>query len=310
MVWLTYRQHRLELGAALIGAVAVALAVIATALYVASVRIDVGLDSCPVVFGTPECHAKLDEYMRRTGQLRGFALALYVYPVIVAAFLAGPIIARDFERGTHRLVWTQGITRTRWISTKLGIVVGVALLSALIVGAVGDRARDPLGRTDQWSVFDFSAPALVSYLVFAVALGAALGALLRRSLPAMFASLVLFVGARILVEYKLRPNFLPQLTAPSGGPDFTPVPADALQLGVRFVYSSGADFPQEQFNTLLRNFRGADLYSYLRSNDVLGLSFYQPADRFWLFQSIEAAIFLGLSLLLVLATIWLVRRHA
>jgi hypothetical protein len=125
----------------------------------------------------------------------------------------------------------------------------------------------------------------------------------------MFGSLLLFVATRIVVEYKLRPNFLPQLTAPVGGPNVTPVPTDAWQLGTRYVYSSGTDFPQEQFNALMRSFRGGDLYAYLSSHDALALSFYQPADRFWLFQSIEASIFLALSLVLVLATIWLARRR-
>ena len=36
---------------------------------------------------------------------------------------------------------------------------------------------------------------------------------------------------------------------------------------------------------------------------------YQPASRFWAFQSIEAAIFLTLALLLLFATIWWVRRR-
>ena len=60
----------------------------------------------------------------------------------------------------------------------------------------------------------------------------------------------------------------------------------------------------------MRNFRGGDLYSYLASHDVVGLSFFQPADRYWLFQSIEAALFLGLSLVLFLLTLWLVQRRA
>ena len=39
-------------------------------------------------------------------------------------------------------------------------------------------------------------------------------------------------------------------------------------------------------------------------------SYYQPADRYWIFQSIETAVFLGLSLVLVLVTVWFVRRRA
>jgi hypothetical protein len=312
MVWLTYRQHRIELGTMLIGALAVALACVGAALYVASVRTQVGLDACPAVFGTPDCVARFDEYLRLTGQLRGMPLALYLYPVVVAAFLAGPMFARDFERGTHRLVWTQGITRLRWVVVKIAIVSGIAVIAAIIVASVSGLTYDfMLGSTGPWPSFDFEAPVVLAYLVFAVALGAASGVLLRRTVRSMLASLVFFVGFRVLVEWKLRPNFLPPLTSPAGGPDVVPVPPDAWHLGVRYLYSSsGADFPQEQFDTLMRNFRGGDLYSYLGSHDVIAMSFYHPADRYWVMQSIEAAIFLGLSLVLMLLALWLVQRRA
>ena len=35
---------------------------------------------------------------------------------------------------------------------------------------------------------------------------------------------------------------------------------------------------------------------------------FQPSDRFWTFQAIEAGIFVALAALTVLATLWLVRR--
>jgi hypothetical protein len=36
---------------------------------------------------------------------------------------------------------------------------------------------------------------------------------------------------------------------------------------------------------------------------------FQPADRFWLFQGIETALFVALAVLLVLAAVHLVRRR-
>ncbi len=312
MLWLTYRQHRMELGVMLIGAIAIALVYVAAALYVAGVRVQVGLDACPVVFGNSECVARFNEYRRLTGQVTGLPLALYVYPIIVAAFLAGPIFARDFERGTYRLVWTQGITRMRWATSKLAIVSAAAVVAALVIASVGGLTHElMLGNAGPWSAFDFQAPVVVSYLIFAVALGAATGVLLRRTLGAMLVSLLLFVGVRLLVESKLRPHFLPLLSVRAEGANLTAVPQDAWQFGLRYVYAStGLDYPQEQFNKLMQSWRGGDLHAYLQSNDVTSFFYYQPADRYWLFQSIETAIFLGLSLALVLVTIWLVRRRA
>ena len=54
MVWLTYRQHRLELGTMLIGALAVALTCVAAAVYVAGVRVQVGLDAMAANHVAPE----------------------------------------------------------------------------------------------------------------------------------------------------------------------------------------------------------------------------------------------------------------
>ena len=39
-------------------------------------------------------------------------------------------------------------------------------------------------------------------------------------------------------------------------------------------------------------------------------SAYQPASRFWEFQSIEAGIFVALTLLALGAAVWLLHRHA
>lgn len=309
MIWLTYRQHRLELGALMVGALAVAFTVIAVAQYVAGVRADVGLNACPVI-NTEECSARLNEFLLRTSQLTRVAIVLSVFPALVAAFVAPPIFSRDFERGIHRLVWTQGIARMRWVLTKLAIVFGVAVIAGLILAMVGVQVRELPNRTVPWMGFDVEGPAVVSYLVFAIALGAALGVLIRRTVLAMLASLLVFVGVRILIEWKLRPNFLPPVAVPAGGPNVTGVSKDAWYFGTQYVYPSGADFPQQQFDALMRNFHSGDLYSYLRANDVISLSFYHPADRYWLFQSIEAAIFVGLSLLLVLLTVWVVRRRA
>jgi hypothetical protein len=49
--------------------------------------------------------------------------------------------------------------------------------------------------------------------------------------------------------------------------------------------------------------------TFLRENGVIRLMAYQPADRFWTFQAIEAAIFTGLAALFALLTLWRVRRR-
>jgi hypothetical protein len=50
--------------------------------------------------------------------------------------------------------------------------------------------------------------------------------------------------------------------------------------------------------------------TYLLHRGFTQLTSYQPASRFWPFQWIEGGWLLALSLLLIAATVWLVRRRA
>ena len=53
-----------------------------------------------------------------------FGTALIVVPAILGIFWGAPLITRELEAGTHRLVWSQSVSRTRWLAIKLGAVRG------------------------------------------------------------------------------------------------------------------------------------------------------------------------------------------
>jgi hypothetical protein len=97
--------------------------------------------------------------------------------------LGAPLVAREIEQGTNRLAWTQSITRTRWLLVKLfvGALSCCALVGAMApllewwTGAVQRGARI------QPTSFDLSGFVDVAYVLFAFMLGAALGALIRRT---------------------------------------------------------------------------------------------------------------------------------
>ena len=52
----------------------------------------------------------------------------------------------------------------------------------------------------------------IGYTLFAVALGVTAGLLLRRTIPAMVATLAVFIGVQLLVPNFIRPNLLPATT--------------------------------------------------------------------------------------------------
>jgi hypothetical protein len=49
--------------------------------------------------------------------------------------------------------------------------------------------------------------------------------------------------------------------------------------------------------------------TFLRDHGVIRRFAYQPADRFWAFQAIEAAIFTGLAAMLAVLTLWRVKTR-
>ena len=50
-------------------------------------------------------------------------------PALIGLFWGAPLIARELEAGTHRLVWNQSVTRGRWLAVKLGLI-GLAAAAA------------------------------------------------------------------------------------------------------------------------------------------------------------------------------------
>ena len=123
MIWLTWRQFRMS-ALVLLSALAAGLVVLTvTGPQLSDLWREAG-----------------DSFFDRLGADRGKTTVFYagtwvVYalPAVVGVFWGAPMVARELEAGTHRLVWTQSITRTRWLATKLG----VAGAGAAIVGLAG-----------------------------------------------------------------------------------------------------------------------------------------------------------------------------
>jgi len=157
------------------------------------------------------CNIAVNEFLSRDHFLQNlFDIVAMVAPALFGIFWGAPLIARELEAGTHRLAWTQGITRSRWVLTKLAMG---ALATAVAAGALTltitwwYRAPDAVG-TNQYAVFERRDIAPIAYAVFAFAAGALIGALLRRTVPAMAGTLGVYVFARIATTMWIRPHLL------------------------------------------------------------------------------------------------------
>jgi hypothetical protein len=179
---------------------------------------------------------------RADGTLRLWLSTLViVVPGLLGAFLGAPLVAGELESGTFRLAWTQDVSRGRWLAVRLAVTGLACMAVAGLLGWLVTWWAGPLDRVgvDQFGSFDSRDIVPAGYAAFAFALGVLLGALLRRTLPALAATLAVFTAVRIAFRLLVRPSLLAPATQsvalnPSttgyGSSGFLPfMPASSLQ---------------------------------------------------------------------------------
>jgi hypothetical protein len=135
--------------------------------------------------------------------------------------VGAPLLARELETGTFRFAWTQGCGRARWAIIKLALLA-VALTVASYAfsllwswyfqvfftegldGLLAQQYFDPRG-------VDFAA-----WTLFAFAIGAIAGVLIRRTVPAMAASIAVWTGLDFAINLFLRKHYQAPLLSTSG----------------------------------------------------------------------------------------------
>src|SRR5262249_39123401 len=168
-------------------------------------------------------------------------------------------------------------------------------------------------------IFDLRGSVPVGYALFALAVGVTAGAVIRRTVPAMAATVAVYAAVRAVVEIWLRPHFArPRMLS---YPFFGESPRSGLGdwvLSTKIMDASGHVLVNRQsLNLELLAPRCPDLKlanHALPPPDAvqdcvqrLGLQVqatYQPGDRYWQFQATETAIFVALALMLLGFSIW------
>jgi hypothetical protein len=135
-----------------------------------------------------------------------------VVPALIGLFWGAPLVARELETGTYRLVWAQ-VTRTRWIAIKLGLLGLASIAVAGLLSFMVTWWSSPLDRVRMtpFTSFDQRGLVPVGYAAFAFVLGVTAGAVIRRTLPAMAVVLGGFAVARLAVAHWIRPYLVSPL---------------------------------------------------------------------------------------------------
>ena len=342
MIWLTWRQFR---GQAAVGIAALVVAALA------AITSRARLDGLYAASGIARCAARGDCAAKASGflnQVNGNLLnhlplllgtALVAVPALVGMFWGAPIIGSELEAGTYRLAWSQSVTRSRWLTVKLGLIglaglTTVAAFSLLVTWAAGPIDQVSMGRILP-ATFSERGIVPIGYAALGVALAVAAGMVIRRPIPAMGLTVAALTAAEVAARW-VRPH----LIAPVSGL-LAITPSDINGIGIRMLRSgtgvltlTGANsaggrwvLATQIVNAANRPVTGIPLtatgpvsvqscaasralscLAYVARHGYRELVTYQPAGRFWGLQLRETAIFLALALSLTVFTFWRIRR--
>ncbi len=312
MIWVTWRQHRIE---ALIAGIFLAIVIVillVTGTSMISMYQTIGLASC-----SPQqtvCDQLEGNFINHfTIIINIITILLSSLPLLAGMFIGAPLVARELEQRTYRLVWTQSITRTRWLGTKLLLLIGITLLVFIGLTSLTAWWSGPWNAVNSpWANYDIRGIVLPAYALFALALGIAAGIAVRRSVAAIGITIALFILVRLAIALWLRPYFLPPLTYISSVEQQGPPSHADWTIHVGIIDRSGNELSDSQIGQICPQLSGngsANAFSAFQAcehaHGFQSRSFYQPVDRFWIFQVIEAAIFLFLAIVLLVPAAWL-----
>jgi ABC-type transport system involved in multi-copper enzyme maturation permease subunit len=258
---------------------------------------------------------------------------LILVPALIGVFWGAPLVARELETGTYKMVWNQSVTRTSWLAVKLGLlglatVMIMAMLSIALTWAAGPY-DDLIGTRFTARMFAARNVAPLGYAIFALVLGTTMGLLIRRSLPAMATTLAIFIAIQVAVPMAIRPHLMSPVTetvpfaAPMLGVDdfFLHVRPESVVVGgyqspgawvlsssTHLLNEAGERVGPDQIEACLTGSMSRDL-ECLAEQDLHFTVSYHPADRYWTFQWIELGGFAVLTGLLTAFGFWRVNRE-
>jgi hypothetical protein len=333
MIWLTWRQFRTQAVVAL-----AALAAFAAVLTVARLQLADLYDSSGLAGCDTDCGRLADAFLSQarqglTGNLYNVGIGVvYVAPAIIGVFWGAPLIARELEAGTHRLVWNQSVTRGRWLAVKLfGVglasVATAGLLSLMVTWSASTIDRVGTHRMTP-DVFGARGIAPIGYAAFAFALGVTVGVLVRRTVAAMAITLAIVVAAQIVMPLWVRPHLVTPVSINQALDTANIRQMGMSENGGRMTVEGEVNLPgawilsNETITTAGKVFTGPantaacnrdgspkECFDWLATLHLRQSLTYQPASRFWDLQWRETGIFLALAALLAGFGVWWVRRR-
>jgi ABC-type transport system involved in multi-copper enzyme maturation permease subunit len=301
LAWVTWRRQRVTLLAtlAVMAGVALVLVLSGTAIHHTAARLGPGWWN----------------QTRSAGYyswVQNVPLVLQVLPILIGAFAGGPLLAREAESGTFRFAWTQGAGRVRLLAAQLVPMVVIVTAAAAGLGLLFAWWFAPLtggAGMVRYSVasVDLFAPSLAGWVLFSLVFGVLAGAVIRRTVAAMGATMIGYVLLAYVTAMHLREHYLAPLRGPEACITTQEMCGAHVIAGSANLLTSFYAFPDGRRLTGQQQIQSTRWFD---QHHIVLMAIYQPASRFWPFQWIELGWLSVLSLLLAGATVVIIRRRA
>jgi hypothetical protein len=307
MSWLAWRQHRGQLTVAALVLAAVTLVLVASGIHIAAVY-RAALATCRP---TGSCDNLGPQVFAGDGVFFDIVNLTLAAPLLIGMFWGAPLVASEAGQSTHKLIWTQTITRRRWLAAKVTLAVLVAVVWGGILTALVTWWSGPENAIDYTRFypgqFDLQGLVPVAYCLFAVALGIAAGTVIRRTIPAIAATVAIFAGVRFLLTEFARQHFIPPVSESLPvGSHLSLLKQNVWTLSAHTIVRAGHVLSHP---ALPPGCRGRAHFSCLTAAGLRQVTIYQPGSRYWAFQGIESGIYALLGIGLIALSFTLISRR-
>jgi ABC-type transport system involved in multi-copper enzyme maturation permease subunit len=267
-----------------------------------------------------------------TDTVSALVISVSALPVVIGVFVGAPLLSREFETGTFRFTFTQGVGRNRFVlSTLITLAIPVVII-AVCAGQLLSWLVHPfevVGIDNQWQsgLFDATSIMLAGCCIFALSAGVFLGAWLKRVVSSMAATAGVVGGFLVASFMYLLKWFLSigSLTTSR----LSPIGLGVGKLGLPASRAPGAPNGSwlirgwfagshgQQLNVLtMRRIEdelnaaykpSLNITHWLSLHHVVYDVSYQSANRFLIFQFGAAAILVGLAFAFAFLTLRRIR---
>jgi hypothetical protein len=264
-----------------------------------------------------------------TFEVDGIVVGVAIVPAVAVIFGGIRWLSREYESGGFRFTWAQASSPARWFT-----VSGLPLLTATIAGAALTWAAYHQWHAITWMQLDgdnayseygflFSPGGFLALAFVAFGLGVLAAATIRRTVPAMAASLAVCVGLLGAMVFKFRPWLLSLHPATSKTTfNWGEVPASEYFVRDWWTDAAGRVVPgwpgnggsfnglvPAPWGTLVANVSAAARAKWAAAHHFTYWMSYQPADRIGMFHAIWVATLLLVGLLASGLALWQVRSR-